>query len=305
MELDRLNEFVIIAQEKSIKKAGAKLSLSPATLSARLASFEASLGTTLFLRQHSGLVLTESGNRLYSNATAITNRYQTLKDELQLLNQEEYHTLRIAVLGSGLPFYLGPYLDILSKKFPELHLDILDDSSYSIKEGLLSNNIDLYFAPAISHFLPEGIARLHFVVPHQYIVMPTNHRLAQQTSISLKNLDGETFILYPRTKETCVRDFQLENLKAAGIRFHTYESETASVFYQLLVPIGKGILLTPIHTMSGLPNSISLPVNDITYPAPATLFYKRNNPKPEVTNFVSGFSKFVKGNAMHDNRKTL
>lgn len=305
MELERLNEFVTLAQQKSIKKASEELSLSPATLNARLTAFEDSLGTTLFHRQRSGLVLTESGNRLYSNAVAITGRYQSLKAELQLLNQEEYNTLRIAVLGSGLPFYLGPYLDIISKKFPELHLDILDDSSYSIKEGLLSNNIDLYFAPAMSHIPLDGITRFTFAVPHQYVILPQYHRLAEQTSVSLKQLEGETFILYPNTKETCVRDFQTENIKASGIHFSTYESDTASTFYQLLVPIGKGIILTPIHMMGDLPNCVSLPVSEITYPAPATLFYKKHNTKPEVINFVSGFTKFVKGTNDHDHRKTV
>lgn len=305
MDLERLHEFVILAEQKSIKKASEVLLLSPATLSARLNTFEKTLNTTLFHRQQSGLVLTESGNRLYSNAVSITKRYHSLKAELQLQNHEEYHTLRIAVLGSGLPFYLGPYLDIISKKFPDLHLDILDDSCYSILDGLLSNSIDLYFAPAMSHLTSDGIARFPFTVSHQYIVLPQQHHLAKNTSISLKELDGETFILYPNTKESCVRDFQLENLKASGIRFSTYESETVTAFHQLLVPIGKGILLTPIHTMGDLPNCVSIPVNDITYTAPTTLFYKKKHTKAEVMYFISGFKKFVEGKNYYDNRKDV
>ncbi len=305
MELDRLNEFVIIAQQKSIKKASELLSVSPATLGARLSSFEDSLGISLFDRQRDGLSLTESGNRLYSNALAIVSRYQSLKTELQFLNQEEYHTLRIAIVGSGMPFYLGPYLDLISKKNPEIHLDLMDDSTYSIQEGLLSEKIDLYFAPAMGHIPLEGIVRQSLTVAHQYVIMPLFHPLARNSSVTLKELEGETFILYPETGESCIRDFQLENLKAAGIRFSTYESDTSTLFYQLLVPIGKGLLLTPIHAMGEVPNCTTLPVSDITYPAPNTMFYKRGCTKPEIQNFVTGFTRFIKENSTNEHRKAL
>ena len=143
MDFERLEEFTVIARQKSIKKAGEILSVSPAALRARLEAFEASLGTALFLRQKDGLILTESGSRLYSNALSIVSRYHALKSELTFTDREKYHTLRIAVAGTQLPFYLEPFLGQLCKKYPDIHLDILDDRSFSIEEGLLNDHIDL------------------------------------------------------------------------------------------------------------------------------------------------------------------
>ncbi len=63
MDLERLNEFIVIAEKKSIKKAAGELLLSPAALSARLCAFERSLGITLFNRSVSPLALTSDGSR--------------------------------------------------------------------------------------------------------------------------------------------------------------------------------------------------------------------------------------------------
>nr|WP_296831006.1 LysR family transcriptional regulator [uncultured Marvinbryantia sp.] len=83
MDLERLNEFIVIAEKKSIKKAAGELLLSPAALSARLCAFERSLGITLFNRSVSPLALTSDGSRFYEDAREIIRRFNALKQELQ------------------------------------------------------------------------------------------------------------------------------------------------------------------------------------------------------------------------------
>jgi DNA-binding transcriptional LysR family regulator len=87
MDLDRLSEFVLIAEKKSIKKAADELGLAPATLSSRLKVFESSLGTELFTRNNSGLALTPEGENFYSNVHSIVYKYNHLKNEIMMLQR--------------------------------------------------------------------------------------------------------------------------------------------------------------------------------------------------------------------------
>jgi DNA-binding transcriptional LysR family regulator len=91
MDLDRLSEFVLIAEKKSIKKAADELGIAPATLSSRLKVFESSLGTDLFARNNSGLSLTVEGQNFYTNVSPIVGKYQKLKNEIHMIQGYKSH----------------------------------------------------------------------------------------------------------------------------------------------------------------------------------------------------------------------
>nr|WP_302592474.1 LysR family transcriptional regulator [uncultured Marvinbryantia sp.] len=306
MDLERLYEFIAIAQNQSIKKAAGELNLSAATLSARFCSFEKSLGITLFERRHSSLILTRDGSRFYTDALEIISRYSSLKQELQQTDRQTFSRLRIAVAGTGLPFYLGPFLDLVNARNPQLQLDLLDDNTCSIAEGLSCGQVDLYFAPIMNRQpVPKGIIRKFIAPSQQYVLLPASHRLASHGTVSIRELNGERFILYPETCESCIRDFQLENLRASSIEYTTCICNSSSIFYMLLVPIGKGLIISPMPLMNAPPNTVCLPLTDISYTASSALFYSRGCQNPEAESFVSSFLQFTKEASHHEHRKAL
>lgn len=193
----------------------------------------------LFRRSPSGIVLTQAGERLLPSAEEILEDLRQLRYELREAERHRYRRLRIAVTGSGLPLYLGPFLDELNLRYPDMSLELFDDTRFSIEDGLRSGAVDIYFAPVMSEFEIPGLTKTTVAASSQYVLMSRSHRLAYRNTVSLKELDGESFVLYPRTKESSIRDFQLCNLKASGITYKVYESETSPLFYKLLVPIGK------------------------------------------------------------------
>jgi DNA-binding transcriptional LysR family regulator len=305
MNLNRLHEFVVISRTKSIKKAAEELKLSPSTLGIRLHNFEQSLGITLFQRNHFPLELTKEGKFFYKDTIHIVEEYLNLKKELTSFDKTAFSSLRIVNLGAGLPFFLGPFLDMINSKYPYMQLDILDDTQYSIKDGLFSGEIDVYFANALIDLHHAGIQKFLISHPMPYVLLPSGHRLASKSSVSLKELDGERFILYPPTKESCIRDFQIKNLDAAGIQYSIYEHNSSPAFYELLVPIQKGIILSPTPFLREPPNTIALRIHDIIHPSASYLFYCDNNQKPEIKMFVSTFTNFIKEEIRHDHAKSL
>lgn len=302
MDFDRLAEFAVIAKCGSIQKAARELGLSGATLSARLLRFEGHLGTPLFLRTGQTLTLTAAGQQLLPTAEEILAKYRMLQREMRAVQAHTYHHLRLAISGSNLPLHLGPFLDQLNLAYPDMQLEILDDRQYGIVDGLQSGAVDIYFAPVMESFNPRGISKNPISASSQYVVLPRNHRLADRTMVSIRELDREQFLLYPRTAEPAIRDFQLRNLEDSGIRYTLYDAETSPLFYKLLVPVGKGILLRPTPMMDLPPNAVCLPITDLRHPATPCFFYDKANSKADVLAFVRDFSNFAKEVGRHDHR---
>ena len=201
MDLERLAEFVAVAQHGTLKEAAFSLGLSVATLSARLIRFEERLGTQLFLRTPTNMVLTDSGRHLLPNALEILSQYRTIRQDMHRAKDHSYHKLRIAVTGTSLPLHLGPFLDRLILDHPDMQLDLLDDSHCSIAESIISGEADLYFGPTLNEPVPRNLVRHVIGSPGEFVLLPKSHRLADRSMISIRELDGEQFILYPKTAE--------------------------------------------------------------------------------------------------------
>ena len=121
----------------------------------------------------------------------------------------------------------------------------------------------------------------------------------------MKELSNERFVLYPVTKETCIRDFQLANLKASGIACSVYDSRSMPVFNQTFPAVGKGIYLSPMPLPDNLPESPHIPLTGILRPAAETLFYRKDSDNPDIPFFVTRFRQHLKETFSHENRKAL
>lgn len=304
MDLERLAEFVAIVRHGSLKKAASALDISVATLSARLIRFEEHLGTPLFVRSGTTLELTPSGRQLLPNAQDILSRYESIRQDMHRAQEHSYHKLRIAVTGTSLPLHLGPFLDRLNLKYPNIELELLDDSRWSIVDGLTSGAVDIYFSPWLNEPVPKNLTRHVVGSLGEFLFLPKSHRLADRSMISIRELDGETFILYPKTAEQAIRKFQLQNLQDAGIRYSLHESDTSAIFSKLLVPIGKGLLLYT-HMMDAPPNSVCIPITDLPHHASISFFYLKNNPNPDVLAFTKDYLAFAREVAHYEHRQTL
>lgn len=305
MDITRLEEFLLIAQEKSIKKAAEKGGTAPTTLSSRLSVLEKEAGTSLFIRSRAALELTEEGRRFYKQAEEIVSSYHRLTEQMRQVSSEEPHSLRIGIIGCEIPFHLGPYLDILNLRYPHISLHLVDETHFSFPESLLSGDVDLIMGPVMNHFHHDDIIRHTIAPPHSGIYLPAGHPLAKNDFLSLSELEDQTFILYPDSRSRGIREFQLKNLSAVLRNYKTYDSDTSPMFLNYLVPVGKGLLLTPFHTPRDAPKCVYLPVTDIPAPAPDSVLYLKNLQKKEIKSILGDFMKFVKENTPHEHGPAL
>ena len=300
VNLDRLHEFVVLAGCGSLSAAANELGLAAATLGARFHAFEESLDAKLLIAGADGLEPTEAGRILLAHAGGILATYRVTAGAVAAASRHAYRRLRIALAETSLPIFLGPFLDRINRTWPDVRIDLVNGSRLPLVESLLRGTVDLYCTLLMDDAVPEGLVRMNIAQPFHHVLLPREHRLAQRTSVSIRELDGECFILSPNSEEPCIRNFQLTNLAAAGIRYRTYDSETDAVYTALLVPIGKGVLLMPSPTPNPPPNSVALSVRDLPYPATPCILACRQSANPDVREFMSNFAAFIRRTAHKD-----
>lgn len=295
MDLDRLHEFERIASCGSVSAAAHELGLSVATLSARLQSFEKSLGIPLFDRAGRAVVLTDAGRCLLGNAEDILSRYHAIARDLRAMNDHRYTRLVIAI-DSPFPTHLGPLLDQLNMANPDLDLHLIGTENLDIRASLLEGTVDLCFVSRVERTVPGDLSYVPISGPSQNVILPAEHPLVSRPGIQLADLEGESFILYPDGPNTFAREFQLKNLEASGIRHTRYDRPVSAPYIQFLVPVGKGVLITPYHLVD-LPNAVEIPLTDVPCPAYPYLISAEHPYNPDVPHFIRDFFAFIRSSA--------
>jgi DNA-binding transcriptional LysR family regulator len=296
MEIERLNEFVLLARRLSFRQTAAELGISPSLLSTHLHGLEESLGVRLLDRDAHSVVLTDEGRRFLSGAQAVVQNYQQTLEQIRSIEDNTVRSLRIGLCGTVLPGLLGPYLDSLILQQPALHLELHDDGRHSIARSISDGSLDLFFSYAMAEAEYPGIDKEALFQTPLCALLPLSHPLAGRSKISMQELSGETFILYPETAEPAVRELQQHILALSGIPCTIYEEPVSPRFYQLLVPIGKGIAFFPWVLQQQIPpNTVPVVISDLPCPYTMYTFCRRFSSNPIVPAFLQGLRSFEPG----------
>lgn len=131
-----------VAEEKSISKASRKLYISQPSLSQAIQRIEESLGTMLFKRTNTGLILTLAGEKYYKMANQILKIYDYYKAEINDIND-----MKTGRINIGITMHLSVYvLPMILPKFKELcpfiDIYVTENNSTELEKLLLSGEID-------------------------------------------------------------------------------------------------------------------------------------------------------------------
>ena len=299
MDIDRLQEFLMIAQKHSFKQTAQALNISEAVLSARINTLEKSIGIRLFQRNAHKVELTPKGLQFLPDATQIVDSYRQLHQRITSIRYNTYRQLRFAFSGTKMPALFGPYLDQVNLKHPDLHLELMDDQVFGIVQGLNEGLCDGFLTYGTQDLNFPQICRELLYTTQPCVLVNRFHPLANKAHISFSELNGECFALYPQTAESSLRNLEKELLEHSGITYTTYDEPQSPQFYRMLVPIGKAVVLCPWVIRDDLPpNTIPVAIDDATEMFNMYLFYRKENPNPFMPEFLAGLKEKVQGNIL-------
>ena len=143
MNWDDLRILLALVRSGSLTRASHMLQIDQSTVGRRLSALEAALGTTLFLRSKSGLIPTEVGEKLISDAIEMERRAEQITQTAASPAKEPVGELRIVGDHWVLAHLAEHFVPNLRKLHPRLSLRL--SSGYPTAASWTAATVSLWF----------------------------------------------------------------------------------------------------------------------------------------------------------------
>ena len=143
MEVKELNYIIAIAEEKSISKASERLFMAQSSLSQFLMKLEEEIHSKLFVRTSTGVRPTEAGCLMIKYAYHVVSEYHRVRDEIQDVNNLNGGRVIMGISTFRGTFLMPPVLNAFNKKYPDIHVIIVEENSMALEQMLKNGTIDI------------------------------------------------------------------------------------------------------------------------------------------------------------------
>lgn len=169
--------------------------MAASAVSRQLGKLEDSLGVVLFERQARGMALTEAGARLLAHATEHNAQAGELVEQLKGLSAEEALRVRVACTEGFGPSFMPLVMSSFRQTHPEVRLQLLVAGPQEVSALVSRGEVDLALKYSMA---PEkGLQVLHSAIAPIYAIMPAQHPLARQRSVSVADVLRYPLLLGP------------------------------------------------------------------------------------------------------------
>ena len=195
LDVRRMRVLREVAVKGSFSAAADSLSFTQSAVSQQIAALEREAGTTLVQRSARGVRLTEAGEAVVRHAEAIMARLAEAEAELEAIAGLRGGRLRTAAFESAGATLMPLAIAAFRQKHPAVELSMSLSEPEDCVPLLRSGELDLgiVFESAVKH-ADDGIERVHLLEDPMYLVMPSDHPLANRRRVRLADLAGEAWI---------------------------------------------------------------------------------------------------------------
>src|SRR3989440_11636112 len=193
MDINQLEVFLAVAQEKSFSRAAEALHRTQPAVSQAIRRLEAELGEALFDRSSKDGTLTAAGRVLFDFAQQMLNLRHHAHSAIR-----ELRDLHRGKLSLGANEYtvmcLLPLIPIFRARHPHIKIEVKRSLASRIPGEILGRDVEI----GVVSFKPNdaGIKSLAIERDELALVVAPNHPLAQQKFVSVRDLGAESFIAH-------------------------------------------------------------------------------------------------------------
>jgi LysR family transcriptional regulator, hydrogen peroxide-inducible genes activator len=241
MEFHQLRYFCAVARTGSFTRAAIEEGVAQPSLSQQIVKLERTMGSKLFDRLGRSVQLTEYGRTLLPQALAILRQANEARSTLESLRRGVGGHLSVGCIPTLTPYFLAPLLSDFARRFPDVELRLMEETTPKLVELLQAGKLDLALVG-----LPVNSAEMlcsELFREPIWVVVGTGHRLAAQDQVKLADLNGEKMLLLKEGH--CFRDDALRICRRVRMPFHSmFETDQFSSIFPM-VASGLGITLAP------------------------------------------------------------
>lgn len=288
MELRHIRYFLTLAEELNFSRAAEKLHIAQPHLSRQIQELENQIGVQLFHRTKRQVELTNAGKAFMKKAYEIIDLVEQASTAARLSSLGTDGELRIGFTGTVQN--LIPTLQKYRKLFPKVKIELKYMNNTEQIVALNENKIDIAVVSTPidnENIYIKPVKKLSFV-----LALPEKHPLAKKKTLSLSDLENETFIMTPKSAgpmyyETVMSIFQnTDYIPNQTIEVH--DLQTALI----LVSNGMGMILTPtpIHTLNGV---VYRNLKDVDLSIMGFIAWRKDNKSEILKKFLTFFFSYV------------
>lgn len=123
-DLNKVQTFVCVAEERSFTAAARKLNMTPSAVSKQIADLEGKLGLTLLHRSTRGVALTDAGEKLFAKGGQALEELHAALNAARELQSVPQGVLRLHVVTGFAQWVLAPMLSRFMARYPGLSVEI-------------------------------------------------------------------------------------------------------------------------------------------------------------------------------------
>lgn len=293
MDINRLNEFIVLATHLNYSKAANQLFLTQPALSRHIHDLEQTLGVKLFIRDTHNVYLTSVGELFFSEAKDIVDRYNHALQVVRDAISDTTGKLSIGFLGAAVQPFLGKFTMQFHVQHPEIKLSMESSDLDPLIQDLNEDKIDICFVTHVDNKYLPGLHSKTILKDQLIIVVSPTHPLAEKEFVTLEDLSGIPMIAFNHRENPITNDFHRQIFKKANavynIQYEVPNIETA-LFY---VGINNGAFIIPTHLAPMTNGLVTIPIRDKGCEVSLNLLWKKSNPNPSISVFQKAFLNFM------------
>ena len=245
MDMNQLETFLVVAEERSFSRAAVRLHRTQPAVSQVIRKLEESIGEVLFDRAARDGSLTAAGQLLREYAVRLMALRREASSALDELKNLERGRLQLAA-NEYTCTYLLPAIDAFRRDYPQINVTVHRMLASRIPDELNLHTFEL----GMVSFRPDPVQFRTIAVYTDSLVLVANprHPLTKAQDVSLADLARETFIAHNVTsplRSRVIDAFQRHHTPLnMAIELPTIEA------IKRFVAMGNGVALVPHITVA-------------------------------------------------------
>jgi LysR family hca operon transcriptional activator len=292
VELRHLRYFVAVAEEGSLTLAAEeRLHTAQPSLSRQIRDLEYEVGVPLMSRSVHGIELTAAGKAFLDHARLALTQAEAAKEAARRAAQPAKPTFALGFLTGKEIDWLPEALRILHDELPNIEVTVSSQNSPDLADALMRGRLDAAFMrpdERADELVYRRVTTEPFVV-----IFPSDHRLAMQGAVELREIVGETFIIPSKTAPTS-RAVIEDYLKRSGLKIIP-EHEVDNITHAVSMIASTGaVALLPAYPNNLLPSSVSSrPIRGDPPMIDLVVGYNKANRSPILKLFLSRADELI------------
>ena len=274
MHVKSLKVFCDVVDCRSFSRAADDNGISQSGASQMVHHLEQHLGVKLIDRSKRPFVLTPEGEVYYRGCRRLVQRFNALEEEVRTLHQEVDGRVTVASIYSVGLSHMNQLIQEFLTKYPKANVRLEYQHPDRVYELVETDRVDLGLVsyPQSSRTIKALVWREEPMV----VVCAPDHPLARQSSISIRELDGQKMVGFEeslRIRHEIDRALSLREVEVeVMMQFDNIET------LKRAVEINAGVSLLPAPTVTRevqFGSLVALPLNDVDLVRPLGMIQRR------------------------------